>query len=91
VTNDEVCYATFTGKAATVLQQKNCPNATTLHKLLYNVKPLPDGSYSFKAKDKWEFAGYKVFVIDEISMVPMDMWNLLLRCGVYILATGDPG
>jgi exodeoxyribonuclease-5 len=31
-------FAAFTGKAASVMRDKGCPNATTLHSLLYNVK-----------------------------------------------------
>src|SRR3954467_889027 len=30
-------FAAFTGKAASVLRDKGCPNAMTLHSLLYNV------------------------------------------------------
>ena len=32
---EEVCYVAFTGKAASVLKQKGCENAMTVHKLLY--------------------------------------------------------
>jgi exodeoxyribonuclease-5 len=31
-------FAAYTGKAASVMRDKGCPNATTLHSLLYNVK-----------------------------------------------------
>jgi exodeoxyribonuclease-5 len=31
-------FAAFTGKAASVLRNKGCPGATTLHSLLYNVQ-----------------------------------------------------
>lgn len=31
-------FAAFTGKAALVLREMGCPNATTLHSLLYNVR-----------------------------------------------------
>ncbi len=33
-----VVYATFTGKAAQVLRNKGCQNATTIHSLIYQVK-----------------------------------------------------
>ena len=42
---EDVCYIAFTGKAATVLQQKGCPNAVTAHKLLYRSKQMPNGKY----------------------------------------------
>lgn len=33
-----VCFAAFTGKAAKVLRSKGCPDATTLHSLIYKAK-----------------------------------------------------
>lgn len=87
---EEVCYVAFTGKAATVLKQKGCPNAITAHKLLYKAKPMPNGTYKFIPKTVFD-NDYKVIVVDEISMLPKPMWDLLLTHGVYILATGDPG
>lgn len=86
----DVCYVAFTGKAATVLQQKGCPNAMTAHKLLYKAKPMPNGTYKFIPKSIQDM-GYKVIVIDEVSMLPKPMWDLLLSHGIYVLATGDPG
>lgn len=84
----DVCYVAFTGKAATVLQSKGCPNATTAHQLLYYAKPMPNGSFKFVEKSKID---YKVIVVDEISMLPRPMWEQLLKHKIYILATGDPG
>ena len=86
----EVCYVAFTGKAATVLKQKGCPNAITAHKLLYKARPMPNGTYKFIPKDILE-EDYKVIVVDEVSMLPRPMWEQLLRHEVYVLATGDPG
>lgn len=86
----EVCYVAFTGKASTVLKQKGCPNAITAHKLLYKARPMPNGTYKFIPKDILE-EDYKVIVVDEVSMLPRPMWEQLLRHGVYVLATGDPG
>lgn len=87
---EEVCYVAFTGKAATVLQQKGCPNATTAHKLIYEAVPKPDGTFFFKFKKELE-EDYKCIVVDEISMLPAKMWELLLSYRIYILALGDPG
>ena len=44
----DVAYVAYTGKAATVLQTKGCPNATTAHKLLYEAKPRPNGTFYLK-------------------------------------------
>ena len=89
--NNEVCYVAFTGKAATVLRAKGCANATTAHRLLYHARPKADGGFVFIKRSKEEFKHLKVIVVDEVSMLPKEMWELLLSRGVYVLATGDPG
>ena len=85
---EDVCYVAFTGKAATVLQQKGCPNATTAHKLLYHAKQMPDGKYTFVPKKERPL--YKLIIVDEVSMLPKAMWELLLRWRIPIIACGDP-
>ena len=86
---DKVAYCAFTGKAANVLKQKGCPNAITAHKLLYRSKPLPNGSYFHEPRDVLE-APYELIIVDEVSMLPKDLWDLLLTHHVHIIATGDP-
>ena len=88
IKEEDICYVAFTGKAATVLQQKGCENAVTAHKLLYHAKPKSDGTFVFIPKSSLE---YKMVVVDEISMLPKAMWERLLKHDVYILAMGDPG
>ena len=51
---------------------------------------MPNGTYKFIPKTVLEDA-YSVIVVDEVSMLPKPMWDLLVSHGVYILATGDPG
>lgn len=83
----DVCYATFTGKAAQVLLKKGNKNVSTLHKLLYESFPRADGT--FFRRPKMEL-GYKIIVIDEASMVPQSMVDLLSKHRVYCLYLGDP-
>ena len=85
----EVAYITFTGKAANVLRHKNCPNAMTAHKLLYYSRPTPTGKFVYSPRPSLEH-NYKVIVVDEISMLPMNLWKLLLSHKVYVIACGDP-
>lgn len=87
---EDVCYVAYTGKAASVLKQKGCPNAITAHKLLYRAKLMPNGTYKYTPRSAFE-GEYKIIVVDEVSMLPKEMWELLLTHEVYILATGDPG
>ena len=87
---EEIAYVAYTGKAANVLKNKGCPNATTAHKLLYYANKNPDGTYSFKPRERLEH-NYQLIVVDEVSMLPNTLWELLLSHHVYVLAMGDPG
>jgi exodeoxyribonuclease-5 len=86
----DVCYVAFTGKASLVLREKGCENSMTAHKLLYHSKEKPDGTFEHKPR-KYLEVGYKLIVVDEVSMIPVDMWELLLSHGVHVIALGDPG
>lgn len=88
--SDEVAYVTFTGKAATVLQNKGCPNATTAHRLLYYSKLLPNGKFIFTPRPRLENKFLKLIVVDEISMLPVQLWELLLSHKIHVIACGDP-
>lgn len=85
----DVCFATFTGKASLVLREKGCENSMTMHRLLYYSKELPDGTFEHKPRERLEYH-YKIIVVDEVSMIPVDMWMLLLSHGVHVIALGDP-
>lgn len=88
---EEVRYVAYTGKAANVLKNKGCPGATTAHKLIYHAKLMPNGKYFFTPKKIFEMEReIKVVVVDEVSMLPKKMWDLLCDYDFYILACGDP-
>ena len=84
----DICYVAYTGKAATVLKKKGNDNAITAHKLLYKAIPTEDGGFIFKQREKID---YKLVIVDEVSMLPRSMWELLLTYKVHVIATGDPG
>lgn len=87
VDRDKVAYATYTGKAAEVLRKKGNPNAMTLHKLLYDSIPRQGGGFIRIPKKMLE---YKIIVVDEVSMVPKSMIDMLLNHKVYVIFLGDP-
>ena len=87
---DDVTYVAYTGKAAQVLKSKGCPNAMTAHKLLYHAQQTKTGNYIFKPKSYIE-ENPKLIVVDEVSMIPQEIWELLLRHRIHVLALGDPG
>ena len=88
VDEDDVCYCAFTGKAAEVLRKKGNKNACTLHKLLYESIPKPDGGFFRKPKSQ---LGYSIIVVDEVSMAPKTLIDLLFSHNVYVICLGDPG
>ena len=83
----KVAYATYTGKAAEVLRKKGNRNAMTLHRLLYDSIPKPGGGFIRKPKLQLD---YNIIVVDEVSMVPKSMIDMLLHHKVYIIFLGDP-
>lgn len=84
---EDVAYAAYTGKAAEVLRKKGNKGACTLHKLLYEHVPLPQGGFYRRIKTALDL---KVVVVDEVSMVPISMINQLLKFNVFCIFTGDP-
>ena len=84
---DDVVYACYTGKAAQVLLKKGNKNVITLHKLLYESIPKPDGTFFRRPKP---FIGYKIVIVDEVSMAPKQLMELLFTHNVFIIALGDP-
>ena len=87
VSKSKVAYVSFTGKAAEVLRKKGNPNAMTLHKLLYDSIPRAAGGFFRKPKPQLD---YTIVVVDEISMVPKELINLLFKHKVYVICLGDP-
>jgi exodeoxyribonuclease-5 len=85
---EDVVYIAYTGRASLVLRNKGCANAITAHKLLYRSKEKPDGTYQFIPKAFLDYK-YKMIVLDEASMLPEEMWQLLLSHKIHVLALGD--
>jgi exodeoxyribonuclease-5 len=87
VDEEKVAYCAYTGKAAEVLRRKGNSNAMTLHKLLYTSIPKQSGGFYRKPKQSLD---YSVIVVDEVSMVPKSMIDMLSRHKVFVIYLGDP-
>ena len=84
----DVVYTSFTGKATQVLQKKGNKNVSTLHKLLFQHFPRPDGTFYRRPVP---YIPYKIVIVDECSMVPKDLLKRLASYKVHIICLGDPG
>ena len=89
IPDKDVVYTAYTGKACNVLQKMGNKNVSTLHKLLFEARPLSNGKFYFVPKNRIE---YKIIIVDEVSMVPLDMAKRLLEHNnIYVVFCGDPG
>ena len=86
VDEEDICYATFTGKAAQVLLSKGNKNVSTLHKLLFKSRPRPDGTF---IRVPVEFIPYDIIIVDEVSMAPKSLMKLLFSFPVHVICLGD--
>ena len=59
----------------------------TLHRLLYDSFPRQGGGFIRVPK---KYLGYTIIVVDEVSMVPKSMIDMLLSHKVFVIFLGDP-
>lgn len=86
---NDVVFTAFTGKACNVMQKKGNKNVQTLHRLLYEHRPTPNGRF-IRIENPIGSLPYKVVVVDEISMAPMELIKQLAKHPLYVLCCGDP-
>ena len=84
---EDVCFACYTGKACQVLMNMGNKNVSTLHKLLYDSIPKPTGGWIRKPKTEID---YSIIIVDEVSMAPKQLMDLLFSHHVHVICLGDP-
>ena len=62
----------------------------TAHRLLYKSLQRADGTFIHIPRESLN-SDCDIVVVDEVSMLPKQMWELLLSHNVYVIACGDPG
>lgn len=88
LTNDDVIFATLTSKASLVLRLKGNPS-NTIHKTFYSVYKKGK-TFRFSLKKQINNT-IRLIVIDEVSMVNLNMLNDIISFGVPVIALGDCG
>src|ERR1700745_2995408 len=86
----EVKFAAFTGKAALVMRNKGCDNASTIHSLIYRARESGVEQPSFELWDDAPASKAKLIVIDECSMVDAELGRDLISFDCPVLVLGDP-
>jgi exodeoxyribonuclease-5 len=86
----KVLFAAFTGKAACVMRSKGCPNATTIHSLIYKPRTTDEEMPSFDLWSDAPASKAKLIIIDECSMVDAELARDLMSFRVPLLVLGDP-
>lgn len=86
----DVCFAAFTGKAALVLRGKGCPDARTIHSLIYRPRETDSEEPSFVLNSDSPAARASLIIIDECSMVDEELGRDVLSFGTPVLVLGDP-
>ncbi|OKL42374.1 ATP-dependent DNA helicase [Pseudovibrio exalbescens] len=92
----DVAFGAFTGKAAHVLRQKGCGDASTIHSLIYRPRAAKtdeeeeEEGPQFRLNRDSAAAKCDLIIIDECSMVDEDLGRDLLSFGKKVLVLGDP-
>lgn len=86
----QVCFAAFTGKAALVMRSRGCPDARTIHSLIYRPADIESEEPTFVLNGDSDAASAQLIVIDECSMVDESLGRDLLSFGKPVLVLGDP-
>ena len=87
IPEEKICYACYTGKAAQVLLKKGNKNVKTLHKLLYKTTLIGQGRYLHTPVTS---IPYDIVIVDEVSMAPRKLMELLFTHHAYVICLGDP-
>ena len=86
----DVLFAAFTGKAAAVMRDKGCENASTIHSLIYRSKESKAEEPTFVLNRASDVKKASLVIIDECSMVDEELGRDLMSFGVPVLVLGDP-
>src|SRR5215210_4402784 len=86
----EVAFGAYTGKAALVLRTKGCPDASTIHSMIYRSRESDEGGPQFVLNRQSPVARASLIIIDECSMVDEELGRDLLSFGQPVLVLGDP-
>ena len=80
----------FTGKACHVLRKKGIHEAQTIHSKIYDCYEDPPGIMNYDLKTILE-GRPNLIIVDEASMLSLDLYKDLKSFNIKLLFIGDPG
>lgn len=88
----KIGFATYTGKAASILAEKGIKKPTTIHSLIYKVEFDDEtGRFSFTLDEDSGITSYDLMVLDEVSMINEELGKDLISFSIPMLVVGDEG
>lgn len=86
-----VYFVSYTGKAANVLREKGCRPCSTIHSAIYKLisEPHEEPVYILDVEDS-PLRHVDLVIVDEYSMLPVEIREDLERVAKKVLYLGDP-
>lgn len=85
-----VTFCAYTGKAANVLREKGCPEASTIHGAIYTLLDDEDGEPRFILDYESKVKSARLVIVDEYSMLSEEIIADLEKLAKRVLYLGDP-
>jgi len=89
ISESVVSFMAYTGKAAQVLAAKGHPNSSTIHSKIYNFREDKRGNFEKILKMRSDLRSFKLFIVDECSMLNEELIDDLLFFNIPIIFIGD--
>ena len=86
---EDIVFLAPTGRAAANLSMRGVP-AVTIHSFIYNLDQTSQAKLKFDLKESIP-ENVSIIVVDESSMLTIDMYNDILSFGKKTIFCGDPG
>ncbi|NWG46677.1 MAG: AAA family ATPase [Alphaproteobacteria bacterium] len=86
----ETRFCAYTGKAALAMRAAGCPDASTIHSLIYKPRESSEETPDFVLWESAPVGEAALLIVDECSMVDEELARDLLSFGVPLLVLGDP-
>lgn len=85
-----IMFLAYTGKAANVLREKGCDNVRTIHAAIYKKEGDDEDEPHFTLNLDSDLRRAKLVIVDEYSMLPVELRQDIEKLAKKVLYLGDP-